>query len=208
MFRGRDPMATLAEAAWQASLALCRRSVLVALLMWGCACASHASDTNDPVAIRRDYQTKAGLLLSFVKFVDWPTNTPGSPDKLCIGILGSGKVPGIVTNELAGKRIGKKVIETINCKTPEDFKRCGMIFITRSKSGRMADLQKVIAGRPVLTVGEFDWFTERGGCINFVRKGERIRLEVNLGAVERAGLKLSSKISSMTVHIRGKEVGE
>ena len=176
-------------------------------MLLGGAFASHAGDTNDLAAITQDYQTKAQFLLSFAKFVEWPTNAPGGASKLCIGIMGTGKIPGIITNELAGKRIRDKVIETKLCKTRDDLKQCDMIFITRAKAGRMDDLQKAVTNTSVLTVGEFDRFTERGGCINFVRQGERIRLEVNLGATECAGLKVSSKISSMTISIRGKEAG-
>ena len=188
--------------------ALCQHSVVVGLMLLGGAFASRAGDTNDLAAITQDYQTKAQFLLSFAKFVEWPTNAPGGASRLCIGIMGTGRIPGIITNELAGKRVGDKVIETKLCKTRDDLKHCAMIFITRAKAGRMEDLQKAVTNAPVLTVGEFDRFIELGGCINFVRKGEHTRLEVNLGATERGGLKVSSKLSSMTISIRGKEDGQ
>lgn len=187
---------------------LCRHSVVVGLMLLGGAFASHAGDTNELAVVTQDYQMKAQFLLSFAKFVEWPTNAPGGAKRLCIGIMGTGKNAGIITNELAGQRVGDKVIETKLCKTVDDLKQCAMIFITRAKAGRMDDVQKALTHSPVLTVGEFGGFIERGGCINFVRKGENIRLEVNLGATERAGLKVSSKISSLTISIKGKEAGK
>lgn len=206
MFSGRDSAAMAVKPLRRSSFVLWRDAVLMGFLMFGFAPATQAAETNDIASITKDYQAKAGFLFSFAKFVEWPTNAPGEPDKLCIGIMANAKVLGVITNELAGKRVGNKVIETLNCKTRDDMKRCGMIFITRTKADRLSDVQNTLGSAPVLTVGEFDLFTERGGCINFVRKGERIRLEVNVGAVERVGLKISSKISAMTVNVRGKEV--
>ena len=47
---------------------------------------------------------------------------------------------------------------------------------------------------PVLTVGEADRFARRGGMIGFFFEDNRVRLEVNRAAAERAGLRVSSKL--------------
>jgi len=152
-----------------------------------------------------EYQVKAGFLFNFARFTEWPTNAAGDSGSVRIGILDDGKVHPIIANELAGKRIGEKVIEIVRCKSVDDLKRCGMVFVTRSQAGRSGEMWKAIADAPVLTVGEVDGFAERGGCINFVRSGENIRFEVNLAAAERAGLKISSKLASVATIVRSKE---
>ena len=50
------------------------------------------------------------------------------------------------------------------------------------------------SGAPVLTVGEADRFARRGGMIGFFFEDNRVRLEVNRAAAERAGLRVSSKL--------------
>lgn len=190
-------------------LAACGRWIVVILLLGLSGASAICADEDEALtATKLEYQVKAGFLFNFAKFVEWPTNAPGGSDKLRIGILDDGKVYPIMANELSGQRVGNRGIETIRCKLGDDLKRCGMLFITRPQAGRMAELRKAVAGAPVLTVGEFDRFAERGGCINFVHKGENIRFEVNLAAVERAGLKISSKIASMAIIIRSEEVGK
>lgn len=199
MLRSRDVFALVAKG-W-------RWSAVVALLLGLGPTAVHGADDREELtATKLDYQIKAGFIFSFAKFVEWPTNAAGGPDKFFIAVLGDAKIYTIVTNELSGKRVGGKVIETLRCKPGDDLKRCAMIFITRDQAGRMAQVRKAVAGAPVLTVGEFDRFAERGGCINFVRRGDNIRFEVNLAAVERAGLKISSKLASMAIVVRSEEV--
>lgn len=183
-----------------------RGLVMALLLGLGAIAVRGADDSEELTAIKLEYQVKAGFLFNFAKFVEWPTNTPGGPEKLLIGILDDGNVYPIVAGELAGKRIGNRVVETRRCKRGDDLKRYEMIFITRTKEARLEDVRAAVAGAPVLTVGEFDRFAERGGCINFVRKGDNIRFEVNLAAVERAGLKISSKLASMAIVVRSEEV--
>jgi hypothetical protein len=158
-----------------------------------------------PAAAKFEYQLKAGFLFNFARFTEWPTNALGTPDSVRIGVLDDGKVYPIIASELAGKRVGEKTIEVVRCKSVEDLKRCGMVFVTRSQTVRSGELWKTVADLPVLTVGEYDGFAERGGCINFVRQGENIRFEVNLAAAEQAGLKISSKLASVAIIVRSKE---
>ena len=48
---------------------------------------------------------------------------------------------------------------------------------------------------PALTVSDFPQFLKRGGMIQFVLEGNRVRFEVNLAAVKSAGLTLASSFS-------------
>lgn len=54
----------------------------------------------------------------------------------------------------------------------------------------------------MLTVGESDQFALRGGVINFVRKNESFRFEVNLEAAEKAGLKISGKLANLATLVK------
>ena len=49
----------------------------------------------------------------------------------------------------------------------------------------------------MLLVGETKGFARRGGAINFYSEASRIRFEVNPGAVESAGLRVSSRLLSV-----------
>lgn len=167
--------------------------------------AKGADEGGEAAALNLEYKIKAGFLYNFAKFVEWPTNVADSSGLLKIGVLDDGPAYAIVAGELSRKQLGKNTIEVIRCKSSDDLKRCAVVFITRTQAGRFKELNKAVAGAPVLTVGEFDRFAARGGCINFVRKGENIRFEVNLESVERAGLKISSKIAAVAIVVRTEE---
>lgn len=179
------------------------------VLIWSFSAVSGICGDETEVAapVKFEYQLKAGFLFNFARFTEWPTNAAATTntDTVRIGILDDGKIYPIIASELAGKRIGAKSIEVVRCKSADDLKRCGMVFVTRSQAGRPGELWKTVADSPVLTVGEFEGFAEHGGCVNFVRQGENVRFEVNLGAAEQAGLKISSKLASVAIIVRSKE---
>jgi hypothetical protein len=54
----------------------------------------------------------------------------------------------------------------------------------------------------VLTVGEADWFLAEGGMVTLKLEAGRVRLEINLGAAQRAGLQISSKLLSLARVVR------
>jgi hypothetical protein len=49
-------------------------------------------------------------------------------------------------------------------------------------------------GAPILTVGDAADFIGRGGMIRFAEVANRIRFEINPGAAERSGLRVSSRL--------------
>ena len=54
----------------------------------------------------------------------------------------------------------------------------------------------------VLTVSDMPQFAQRGGMIQFVLEGKKVRFEVNLTAVERAGLTLSSELLKVATTVK------
>jgi hypothetical protein len=54
-----------------------------------------------------------------------------------------------------------------------------------------------------LTVSDMPRFTERGGMIQFVFDGNKIRFEVNLASAESSKLVLSSELLKVASTVRG-----
>ena len=55
----------------------------------------------------------------------------------------------------------------------------------------------------VLTVGEAAGFTEAGGIFNFVVQENQIKLELNLEAANKSGLKISAKLIAVSRLVEG-----
>jgi hypothetical protein len=57
---------------------------------------------------------------------------------------------------------------------------------------------------PVLTVSDMPEFIERGGMIQFVLVGGRVRFDVNLGSTENSGLGMSSELLKVAQRVKRK----
>jgi hypothetical protein len=69
-----------------------------------------------------------------------------------------------------------------------------IVFISDSERDRLPAILKSLEASPVLTVGEMDEFAERGGVIRFRVEQDRVRLDINVAAAERARLRISSQL--------------
>jgi len=150
-----------------------------------------------------EYQVKALFLLNFARYVEWPAVAPGEKNDIVIGVLGDGKL-GEMAGFVKGKSVDGRPVSMRQVQTPEEYEKCHMLFFVASEKARFSEILAGIKTKPVLTVGESDRFLDQGGVINFVKKDERIRLEINLTAARNAKLKISSKLLNVADRVTGK----
>ena len=81
---------------------------------------------------------------------------------------------------------------------------CHILFIGDSEGKQVAAFLDRAKDMPILTVGETESFLDGGGMIHFVKREEKIRLEINLAPAREAGLQISSKVLSVADVVRGK----
>ena len=164
--------------------------MLAALLSLGTARGDDAQLTESKL--------KAAFLFNFAKFVEWPptafaaTNSP-----ITIGILGENPFGGDLEAIIRDKTINNRTIVIKPMLSITEATNCQMLFISASVKSRIPEMISGLGAATILTVGDTDRFTERGGMINFVKEGNKIRFEINDVAAKRAGLKISSKLLSL-----------
>jgi hypothetical protein len=147
-----------------------------------------------------EYQVKAAFLFNFAKFVNWPPHKFNEPDSpLIIGIVGDDPFGGLLEEAVQGNRINDRSVTIQHIATMEELRKCHIIFVCRSESDRLGSILNEVRGDNVLTVGETDKFISKGGMINFVMVGDRVRFEINNSAARHAGLKISSQLSSVAL---------
>jgi hypothetical protein len=147
---------------------------------------------------------KIGYLYNFSKFVEWPAsieNEPGKPWNLCV--LGD-EIVKTVASILEGKRVRQKAIVVVNAKRGSDLDGCQVAFVSASEGWRVGPMLKALEDRPTLTVSDAEDFAAQGGMIGLVREGDKIRFEINLGAAEKAGLKISAQLAKLAMKTYGK----
>jgi hypothetical protein len=177
--------------------------VALLLLLTPLALAFASPDGDDDSGVGMEYQTKAAFLFNFAKFVDWPQRKFTEPDSpLIIGVVGSDPFGGLLEEAVQDKRVNSRTVTICRVETLEELRKCHIVFVSRSEAERLGPILSEVRGDNVLTVGETDKFISHGGIINFVMVGDTVRFEINDSAARHAGLKISSKLSSLAVQER------
>ena len=152
---------------------------------------SLASSAREPLP---EYLVKAAFLYHFVEFVEWPQASPLPPATVTIGVLGKDPFGDVLDKAVLEKVVAGRTLSIRRYASVEALEPCEVLFISSSEMARLPEILARLGTAPVLTVGEADRFARRGGMIGFFFEDNRVRLEVNRAAAERAGLRLSSKL--------------
>jgi YfiR/HmsC-like len=150
-----------------------------------------------------EFQVKAAYLYNFGRFIEWPANlTPAKTGSFSICVLGEDPFGPALDATLAGEMIGNQKVVARRISGPPDSGDCRILFISSTEASRLNKIIESLDKTGVLTVSDLPLFSQRGGMIQFVLEGNRIRFEVNLTATHRAGLTLSSELLKVATTIR------
>ena len=136
---------------------------------------------------------KAAFVVNVINFVEWPasTNSPGTND-LIVGVMGDEKHVQALETAVRQNLIHTRKISVRKVTQPQEALGCNLVFLGAEAEG--ASVITALKTAPVLTISDAHQFAERGGIIELVTVGQNLRFDINLGAGQQAGLKLSSQI--------------
>jgi hypothetical protein len=153
-----------------------------------------------------EYQVKAAYLAGFSKFVVWPneSQSDGDPD-FTIGIVGEDPFGPALSEAFADSKIaGHKVKVAIeHVRWDQNLRNCQAIFLAQSERKHLRAILENLGDSSVLTVSDMANFSSEGGMIGFVFDVDRIRFEINLDAVTRSHMKISSKLLTLARSVKG-----
>lgn len=153
-----------------------------------------------------EYQVKAAYLFNFLKFVEWPGQSPGdAPGPWLICVMGENPFGGDLAQVVTGKSVQGHELQVKDSVAPPDLHACHILFISASEKKRLPALLAALKGSSTLTVADMENFTGSGGMIQFVAEDGRVRFIINVGAASGAGLKVSSKLLSLAQSVTGTE---
>jgi hypothetical protein len=151
-----------------------------------------------------EYQVKAAYVYNFGKFVKWPAAVAASqsgPFSICV--LGEDTFGSVLESTLTGQSIGGKPVTVKRIVKPQDATGCRILFISSADESHLREILSTLGQSSVLTVSDIPDFSKRGGMIQFVLEGDRVRFEVNRASAEEAGLTLSSDLLKVAAAVRG-----
>ena len=149
-----------------------------------------------------DYDVKAVYLYNFGRFVEWPARVTIKNDSFTVCVLGQDPFGSALDTALAGESIGGKSVAAKRISTPQEAASCQILFMSSAEESRLSRIIEALDKGAVLTVSDMPQFSQRGGMIQFVLEGKKVRFEVNLTAVQRAGLSLSSELLKVATTVR------
>jgi len=150
-----------------------------------------------------DYDVKAVYLYNFVHFVEWPASvTTAKKDSFTVCVLGEDPFGPVLDTALAGETIGGKSVLAERISNPQESGDCQILFLSSAEEVRLSKILEALNQHAVLTVSDIPHFSQRGGMIQFVTEGKKVRFEINIAAVKNAGLTLSSDLLKVATTVR------
>lgn len=149
-----------------------------------------------------EYDVKAAYLFNFGKFLHVTPAPARASFTICV--LGRDPMGPALDSITRGEEIDSRPVRVQRMHEADAVRSCDIAYISASEGSRIdADLA-VLRGSDVLTVSDAQGFLDRGGMIQFVNQGNHIRFSVNLNAVRRTHLVLSSELLKVAAAINGK----
>lgn len=165
---------------------------IVFLTMCSLCVAARSQAQVDP------YRLKAAFLVSFTKYVEWPSGS-GDP-KFVIGVVGDDPFNGELQRAAKDKTVnGRKiVVERLKWSNADS---ADLLFVPQSESGNLGGLQK-LAKQPILTVGESSGFVSASGMIGFQIINQKVSFEINASVARAAGINISSQLLRLASSVK------
>jgi len=156
-----------------------------------------------------EYQVKATYLYNFGKYVKWPGPLPASKgDSFPVCVFGQDPFGTILDSTLAGETLDGKPVILRRISRPQDALECRILFISSTEEKHLKEILAALDGGGVLTVSDMPGFTRRGGMIQFLLEGDKVRFEVNLASAENSKLVLSSELLKVAASVRNSRSGD
>lgn len=190
--------------------AQCNRVPGRRLLVWKFTSAVIVMFALLPISILRaqqpkvsEYQLKAIYLYNFGRFVQWPPNsTTTKGDTFPICVLGQDPFGPRLDTTLAGETLDGKQLAVKRISAVQDAGGCRILFISSTEENHLKEILTALDESSILTVSDMPAFSRRGGMIQFVLEGDKVRFEINLTKAESAKLTLSSELLKVATTVR------
>lgn len=177
------------------------RRTALAIVVLALAMPAHPAD----LPKLTESEVKAAYLFNFAKYVEWPiTAFAGSNASIIIGIVGPDRITDDLRTAITGKQVAGRGFELRRAEGDADQAACHILYFPPAARARLPEVAARLRDKPVLTVGESESFVQQGGVIGFVKRGDNVRLQINLAGANTAGLKVSSKLLALADQVKGR----
>jgi hypothetical protein len=169
--------------------------IVIAALLLTCQPHAAAQSVSAP-------ELRAAFLFNFVKFTGWPSESLPQAAPVVVCIVGDEHVADAFEALTKDQTVDGRRLTTRRMKRDDAVAGCHLLYAAELDARRARDVVSGSAGQAVLTVSDFTEFVEVGGVASFFVENGKMRFAVNPDAVERARLRISSKLLGLARIVR------
>jgi hypothetical protein len=109
-------------------------------------------------------------------------------------VIGEDPFGAILEEMIRDKTVMGKKLSVKRFTNIRDAANSHILFLSASEESRLSQMMPVLEKTNILTVSDMERFAEHGGMVAFTVEDQKVRFNINVGAVERAGLKMGSQL--------------
>jgi hypothetical protein len=176
---------------------LCRRGAL----LWAFALLLGSAGAFAQALSAAADEVKAAYLYRFTGYIEWPDAAFASADApFVIGVSGADAVLAELARVLAGRTTHGRPVVARRIAPGDSLDGVQVLYVGDVGLARSPWAQR-LRDRPLLLVTDGPQGLEAGGALNFVLIEDRLRFEASMRAIERAGLKVSSRLLALAQRV-------
>lgn len=160
---------------------------------------------NESSLIVQEDKLKAVYIFNFIRFTEWPADLKALPVKQTnLAVLGNKELTKILHGKSFQKTALGAQLNTFACVMPACLSDADALFIDGSENENLEEILSLLSNKSILTISDAPGFAERGGMIELKRHKGAIIFRINLQAIKRANLYVSSQLLQMAEMVGNK----
>lgn len=170
-------------------------TTILAGLLLNLPIAASALGQEQPTSL--EYKVKAGFILNFAKFMNWPKTAFESNNiPFRIGIIGTNPFNGAL-QDAENKKVHGKSVDFIEIKNIKQAKQCHLVFVSLSQKEMITDILDTLQGEPVVVVSDIENFAASGGTIEFITLNGRLAFIINNTRAKQSGVEIPANLLNL-----------
>ena len=140
---------------------------------------------------------KAAFVYQLPKFTEWPAGSipQGASFSLCV--LGDAGLADAFERMIKGRDYNGRAIVLARLGAGAPVHGCHALYVAQG-TPRVESILAEVRERPVLTISDMEGFTKLGGITQLYFDNGKLRLFIDTAAANRARLKFSSRLLSLS----------
>jgi hypothetical protein len=151
-----------------------------------------------------EYSVKAGYLLLFARYVQWPEHAFKSSDApLVIAVVGHDPFGSVLDETLRDQHVGTHGVRVVRTNDPTADMQAHIVFVAARQQPDEQRWLQMFRDRATLTVGESADSLDAGAIIRLAEERGKIRFDIDWASATRVNLKIASPMLVSARQVRG-----